>query len=164
MSQRVSESNQGASRFYLAAICTYVLERILFSVCIIFSHWSRAWERVTLFGGVKETHSPNSVSCKQQEQGRCKNFSCNFRDRRPPITSKETKQTERRERASSDVYFQIILVTILVTREQCQLNYACNIHVKVGGTTASPSSIPLPGGFEGKQGAITPVEEAAEEI
>ncbi|GFS60355.1 hypothetical protein TNCV_2827971 [Trichonephila clavipes] len=45
-----------------------------------------AWERVTLFGGVKETHSPNSVSCKQQEQGRCKNYSCNFRDRRPPIT------------------------------------------------------------------------------
>ncbi|GFT04127.1 hypothetical protein TNCV_3346641 [Trichonephila clavipes] len=29
-----------------------------------------AWERVTLFGGVRETHSPNSVSCKQQEQGR----------------------------------------------------------------------------------------------
>ncbi|GFU84811.1 hypothetical protein TNCV_2127521 [Trichonephila clavipes] len=46
-----------------------------------------AWERVTLFGGVRETHSPNSVSCKQQEQGRCKNCSCNFRDRRPPITS-----------------------------------------------------------------------------
>ncbi|GFU27475.1 uncharacterized protein TNCV_4605141 [Trichonephila clavipes] len=79
-------SNRGASRFYLAAICTYVLERILYSVCIIFSHWSRAWERVTLFGGVRETHSPNSVSCKQQEQGRCKNCSCNFRDRRPPIT------------------------------------------------------------------------------
>ncbi|GFT41073.1 hypothetical protein TNCV_1098361 [Trichonephila clavipes] len=46
----------------------------------------KAWERVTLFGGVKETHSPNSVSCKQQEQGRCKNYSCNFRARRPPIT------------------------------------------------------------------------------
>ncbi|GFV30925.1 hypothetical protein TNCV_4013591 [Trichonephila clavipes] len=46
-----------------------------------------AWERVTLFGGVRETHSPNSVSCKQQEQGRCKNCSCNFRDRRPPITT-----------------------------------------------------------------------------
>ncbi|GFX58306.1 integrase catalytic domain-containing protein [Trichonephila clavipes] len=46
----------------------------------------RAWERVTLFGGVRETHSPNSVSCKQQEQGRCKNCSCNFRDRRPPIS------------------------------------------------------------------------------
>ncbi|GFV31601.1 hypothetical protein TNCV_3003881 [Trichonephila clavipes] len=44
-------------------------------------------ERVTLFGGVKETHSPNSVSCKQQEQGRCKNYSCNFRDRRPPSLS-----------------------------------------------------------------------------
>ncbi|GFV08663.1 DUF4371 domain-containing protein [Trichonephila clavipes] len=48
---------------------------------------SSAWERVTLFGGVRETHSPNSVSCKQQEQGRCKNCSCNFRDRRPPITT-----------------------------------------------------------------------------
>ncbi|GFV24740.1 hypothetical protein TNCV_882081 [Trichonephila clavipes] len=47
----------------------------------------KAWERVTLFGGVRETHSPNSVSCKQQEQGRCKNCSCNFRDRRPPIST-----------------------------------------------------------------------------
>ncbi|GFU84321.1 hypothetical protein TNCV_1252141 [Trichonephila clavipes] len=34
-------SNRGASRFYLAANCTYVLERILYCVCIIFSHWSR---------------------------------------------------------------------------------------------------------------------------
>ncbi|GFW69734.1 hypothetical protein TNCV_1883781 [Trichonephila clavipes] len=34
----------------------------------------------------KETHSPNSIRCKQQ-QGRCKNYSCNFRDRRPPITT-----------------------------------------------------------------------------
>ncbi|GFS96009.1 hypothetical protein TNCV_4277881 [Trichonephila clavipes] len=33
----------------------------------------------------KETHSPNSICCKQQ-QGRCKNYSCNLRDRRPPIT------------------------------------------------------------------------------
>ncbi|GFY31193.1 hypothetical protein TNCV_751561 [Trichonephila clavipes] len=49
-------------------------------------HNPEAWERVTLFGGVKETHSPNSVSCKQQEQGRCKNYSCNFRDQRPPIS------------------------------------------------------------------------------
>ncbi|GFU33187.1 hypothetical protein TNCV_4156941 [Trichonephila clavipes] len=32
--------------------------------------YRNAWERVTLFGGVRETHSPNSVSCKQQEQGR----------------------------------------------------------------------------------------------
>ncbi|GFT57400.1 retrovirus-related Pol polyprotein from transposon 412 [Trichonephila clavipes] len=32
----------------------------------------------------KETHSPNSICCKQQ-QGRCKNYSCNLRDRRPPI-------------------------------------------------------------------------------
>ncbi|GFT42307.1 hypothetical protein TNCV_1786191 [Trichonephila clavipes] len=36
-----------------------------------FSTLAEAWERVTLFGGVRETHSPNSVSCKQQEQGRC---------------------------------------------------------------------------------------------
>ncbi|GFV18631.1 hypothetical protein TNCV_2872621 [Trichonephila clavipes] len=35
----------------------------------------------------KETHSRNSIRCKQQ-QGRCKNYSCNLRDRRPPITSK----------------------------------------------------------------------------
>ncbi|GFV64183.1 hypothetical protein TNCV_1806821 [Trichonephila clavipes] len=49
---------------------------------------------VDLFKGVgtrhpfrwgKETHSPNSICCKQQ-QGRCKNYSCNLRDRRPPIT------------------------------------------------------------------------------
>ncbi|GFW03521.1 hypothetical protein TNCV_3020331 [Trichonephila clavipes] len=52
----------------------------------------RAWERVTLFGGVRETHSPNSVSCKQQEQGRCKNCSCNFGDRRPPISRKWRKK------------------------------------------------------------------------
>ncbi|GFV03761.1 hypothetical protein TNCV_1877091 [Trichonephila clavipes] len=35
----------------------------------------------------KETHSPDSFCCKQQEQGRCKNYSCNFRDRRPPINT-----------------------------------------------------------------------------
>ncbi|GFU27474.1 hypothetical protein TNCV_4605131 [Trichonephila clavipes] len=40
------------------------------TVCVLCSG-TVAWERVTLFGGVRETHSPNSVSCKQQEQGRC---------------------------------------------------------------------------------------------
>ncbi|GFV78350.1 retrovirus-related Pol polyprotein from transposon 17.6 [Trichonephila clavipes] len=41
----------------------------------------------------KETHSPNSICCKQQ-QGRCKNYSCNLRDRRPPIIRKVEEPTE----------------------------------------------------------------------
>ncbi|GFT65120.1 hypothetical protein TNCV_3464291 [Trichonephila clavipes] len=40
----------------------------------------------------KETHSPNSICCKQQ-QGRCKNYSCNLRDRRPPITTYDAALT-----------------------------------------------------------------------
>ncbi|GFS67919.1 polyadenylate-binding protein [Trichonephila clavipes] len=43
--------------------------------------------RFALRGGVRKRRiPPNSVSRKQQEQGKCKICSCNFGDRRPPIT------------------------------------------------------------------------------
>ncbi|GFU98758.1 hypothetical protein TNCV_1214741 [Trichonephila clavipes] len=43
-------SNRGASRFYSAPYCTDMLERILYFDRLIFSHWSRVSEHVTIRG------------------------------------------------------------------------------------------------------------------
>ncbi|GFT98717.1 hypothetical protein TNCV_3791711 [Trichonephila clavipes] len=80
----------------------------------------------------KETHSPNSICCKQQ-QGRCKNYSCNLRDRRPPITPplfqiNKTKKNETQKFQLSKCKYKIALASAHPTQEKFIDE---NVHIKV---------------------------------
>ncbi|GFU41139.1 RNA-directed DNA polymerase from mobile element jockey [Trichonephila clavipes] len=80
----------------------------------------------------KETHSPNSICCKQQ-QGRCKNYSCNLRDRRPPITPplfqiNKTKNNETQKFQLSKCKYKIALASAHPTQEKFIDE---NVHIKV---------------------------------
>ncbi|GFU96280.1 hypothetical protein TNCV_88571 [Trichonephila clavipes] len=105
---RECQSIRGASRFYLAAIYTYVLERILYRNSINLSDWSRVSGRISSHGvgtrhpfrwGKRRTQQiPFVVNNNRAD---IKITVAIPRDRRPPINIKQSCGSTSTDYASS---------------------------------------------------------------